>query len=385
MTAMTQLSALEQQTIQDTTTFVEQWIRPHLAERAATPAIDSRGVRQAAASAGLLGLEVPLAHGGRGLSFDCKWRVAEILAAADFGLAMSLINTHNVANHLARSAPPELARRYVPSLLSGERSGCTALTEPGAGSDFGAITTRATRDGQAWQLDGEKAWIINATHADIVLVYAQTDPGAGARGIAAFVIDGRREGFIRSPAAGTTAAAGIDAGGFRLARYRATADEMLHRPGKAFLAALHSINGARTYVAAMCCGMVAECLQVAADFGEHRQTFGQALHHHQGWRWQLAQAAVDLQAARLLVESAAQCIVEGRDSQMAAAQAKIFATTMAGRHIAALMHAMGAEGLRDQHPFLRHLASAQVATLTDGSTEMLLERVAKGLRPTDPV
>jgi alkylation response protein AidB-like acyl-CoA dehydrogenase len=120
---------------------------------------------------------------------------------------------------------------------------------------------------------------------------------------------------------------------------------------------------------------------VAAAYGAQRHSFGQPLHGHQGWRWALADAAVDLQAARLLVHAAAIHIDAGTDAQTAAALAKIFATRMAGRHIAALLHAMGAEGLRDGHPFLRHLAAAQVATLVDGSTEMLLERVAKDLRP----
>jgi alkylation response protein AidB-like acyl-CoA dehydrogenase len=341
---------------------------------------DSRSVLPAAAAVGLLGLEVPVAQGGLGLSFGCKRQLAEILAGADFGLAMSVINTHNVANHLARMAAADVSRRHVPALLAGQRSGCTALTEPGAGSDFSAITTLARQVGNEWQLDGHKAWIVNATHADVVVVYAQTEPGSGARGIAAFVVDGSRSGFVRQARADSTAARGIDAGGFVLQGYRASANELLHPPGEAFKAALASINGARTYVAAMCCGMVRESLRVASDFGAKRQTFGKPLHEHQGWRWSLADADIDLAAATLLVDAATALIDAGSDAQTAAAQAKVFATRTAGRHIPALMHAMGAEGLREQHPLLRHLAAAQVATLVDGSTEMLLDRVAKGLR-----
>ena len=342
--------------------------------------VDTRLLLPAAAQAGLLGLEVPVAQGGLGLSFACKWRVAEVLAAADFGVAMSLINTHNVAKHLAHSAPPEVAQRYVPHLLAGHRTGCTALTEPGAGSDFSAIGTQARRVGDGWLLDGGKAWIVNATHADVLVVYAQAEPGSGARGIAAFVVDGQREGFVRDAAADTSAVRSIGTGGFRLQGYRADAAELLHPPGQAFKAALDSINGARIYVAAMCCGMVAECLRVATAYGAQRHSFGQPLHAHQGWRWSLADADIDLRAARLLVSAASDCIDGGTNAQAAAAQAKVFATRMAGRHIAALMHAMGAVGLRDAHPFLRHLAGAQVATLVDGSTEMLLERIAKDLR-----
>jgi alkylation response protein AidB-like acyl-CoA dehydrogenase len=343
---------------------------------------DSRAVLPAAAAAGLLGIEVPVLQGGLGLSFGCKRQVAEILAGADFGLAMSVINTHNVANHLARMAAPAVARRFVPALLSGQRTGCTALTEPGAGSDFSAITTLARKVGDEWQLDGRKAWIVNGTHADVIVVYAQTEPGSGARGIAAFVVDGSRSGFVRDVRVDSTAARGIDAGGFALHGYRARAEELLHPAGEAFKAALASINGARIYVAAMCCGMVQASLRVASAYGAQRHTFGKTLHEHQGWRWSLADAAIDLAAARLMVDAAATSIDDGSDAQTAAAQAKVFATRMAGRHIAALMHSMGAEGLREQHPLLRHLAAAQVATLVDGSTEMLLDRVARGLRNT---
>ena len=375
---MSTLAPQEQAVLDDARAFADAHVRP-LAAAWAQGAADTRAVLPLAAQAGLLGIEVPVAHGGRGLSFACKWRVAEILAAADFGFSMSWVNTHNVARHLADSAAPEVARRYVPDLLAGRRTGCTALTEPGAGSDFSAITMQARPDGAGWVLDGRKAWIVNATHAEVLVVYVQAEPGSGARGIAAFVVDGTREGFLRDPAADTSAARGIDTGGFRLQGYRARADELLHPAGQAFKAALGSINGARTYVAAMCCGMVAECLRVAADYGATRHSFGQPLQGHQGWRWSLADAAIDLQAARLLVEAAAARIDARQDAQTAAAQAKVFATRMAGRHIAALMHAMGAEGLRDAHPFLRHLAAAQVATLVDGSTEMLLERVARSL------
>ena len=370
----------EQQLIAQAQAFADEQIRP-LAPAWDSGQADTRTLLPAAARAGLLNLEVPVEHGGQGLSFACKWRVAEVLAAADFGFAMAAINTHNVANHLARVAAPGLVSRLVPSLLSGERTGCTALTEPGAGSDFAAIGTVAQRSGDGWVINGEKAWIVNATHADLIVLYAQTEPGSGARGIAAFVVDGTREGFVRGPSMGSSAARGIDAGRFALRGYNAQANELLHAPGLAFKAALAYINGARTYVAAMCCGLVADALRVARLYGAERHTFGQPLHSHQGWRWALADAAIDLQAARLLVDAAAQCIDGGSDAQTAAAQAKVFATRMASRHLPALLHALGAAGLSDQQPLLRHLAAAQVATLVDGSTEMLLERVAKDLRP----
>ena len=367
----------EHELISNARSFVANEVAPRFAAGEA-PRFDA-ALNIAAAAAGLFGFQVPPAFGGAGASFTIKARIAEILAGADFGLAMSLINTQNVANHLARSADAAIARRYVPDLVAGRKSACTALTEPGAGSDFAAIKTTATPVDGNWRLDGAKAWIINALHAEVLLVYAQTRPDSGAAGIAAFVVDANRAGFARgAPMTGALPAMGT--GSFRLAGYVAAADEMLFAPGQAFKRAMTSINGARIYVAAMCCGMVDAALTIAANYGRKRSTFGQILFDHQGWRWSLADAAVDLEAARLMVADAVGKLDAGADVQGAAARAKVFATRMAQRHLGALLHAMGAEGLRDCQPFLRHIEGAQAAAFTDGSTEMLLERIARELR-----
>ena len=125
--------------------------------------------------------------------------------------------------------------------------------------------------------------------------------------------------------------------------------------------------------------MVGEGLQVARAFGRQRKTFGKALAQHQGWRWRLAEAASELAACRLMVAEAAALIDAGGDAQLPAAQAKLLATRMAERQIPALAQAMGAEGLREEHPFSRHLMGARVAGFVDGSTEMLLERICAAM------
>lgn len=358
-----------------TAAFAREVVRPGAARWEAERRI-AREAITAAAAIGLTGLEVPTEWGGLGLGYRIKAQVAEILGAADFGFTMSLLNTHNIAAKLAREAPAELARQHVPDLLAGRRLGCTALTEPGAGSDFGAITTKATRMSQGWRLDGAKAWITNAAEAEVIVLYAQTEAGGGGRGIACFLIDAMRAGFVREPAFALTGQHAIGAGGFRLDAYVADDAEMLQPPGQAFKSAMRSINGARVYIAAMCNGMVGEALRVALDYGQRRQSFGKPLADHQGWRWRLAEAATDLAASRLLVAQAAEQIEAGADTQLIAAQAKLFATRMAERQLPALAQAMGAEGLREHHPFGRHLAGARVASFVDGSSEMLLERIA---------
>lgn len=335
----------------------------------------SREAISDAANLGLTGLQVPVTLGGLGHSFSCKAQLADVLAAADFGFAMALINTQNVAYKLARDASPEVAARYIPDLLSAERLGSTALTEPHAGSDFAAITTLATANGDGWCVNGSKAWIINTAASDVIVLYAQTEAGSGGAGIAAFLVDGTRDGFIRADRFNMTAQHTIGVGGFELRNYQVRKDEMLQPAGQAFKFALRDINGARIYVAAMCCGMVDAALKIAADYGRRRETFGRRLGEHQGWRWSLGEADVDLTAARQMVAHASAMIDRNEDAQFAAAKTKIFATRMAERHLPALAQLMGAEGLRDAYPFGRHLIGARIAGFVDGSTEMLLERI----------
>lgn len=365
----------EQVLLASTQAFARDTVAPQAAlwereRRIGTEALDE------AVAIGLTRLQVPLAWGGLAMSFACKAAVTEILAGADFGFAMSLVNTHNAAAKLARDAAPTLAARYVPELIAGRRLGCTALTEAGAGSDFAAITTLAKRVQGGWRIDGAKAWITNAISADVVVLYAQTEAGSGGRGIACFVVDGQQPGFMREPAYALGGQHTIGVGGFRLDGYFAPNEALIHPPGQAFKAALGSINGARTYIAAMCCGMVDAALQMALAFGRERHSFGSALVDHQGWRWRLAEASAALAASRALVAQAAAMVDAGSDAQLVAAQAKLVATRMAEQQLPALAQAMGAEGLRAHYPFARHLIGARVAGFVDGSSEMLLERIA---------
>ena len=229
-------------------------------------------------------------------------------------------------------------------------------------------------------LNGSKTWIINAVHADGVVVYAQTQVGSGVKGIAAFFIRADSPGFERVAITTNSALSSMGIGGFRLTNVYCDSSHLLYQPGQAFVDIMGAINRARTYVAAMCCAMVSQALSDVSVYGHKRTAFGQSLDQYQGWRWQVAQAATALQAAELLVKDACVLIDKGGEVQTAAAQAKLFATNMAQTQLGILLHAMGAEGFLDRYAFLRHLTAAHTASLADGSTAMLLERVANDFR-----
>jgi len=361
----------------------DQFAQRHLAPNAAQWGqghFDRQALFEPAGAAGLLSLQVSREFGGSDLSFSDKVKVLHKLAQIDFSAAMALVNSHNVAVQLVKASPDKLAPLYVDHLISGRIVACTALTEPDAGSDLGQIKTTANRDGDGWLLNGSKTWIINALHADGVVVYAQTQVGSGVKGIAAFFVSADSPGFERVAVTTNSALSSMGIGGFHLTNVYCSDSQLLYGPGEAFVDIMGAINRARTYVAAMCCGMVSQALGDASVYGQKRTAFGQSLDQFQGWRWQIAQAATALQAGELLVSEACDLIDKGYEVQTAAAQAKLYATTMAQTQLGSLLHAMGAEGFLDRYAFLRHLTAAHTAALADGSTAMLLERVAHDFR-----
>jgi alkylation response protein AidB-like acyl-CoA dehydrogenase len=323
---------------------------------------------------GLFGIELPVAAGGLGHGFAHKVAVCAALAAVDFGFAMSVVNTHNVALRLHRSAP-DLAARHLPGLLSGQVAACTALTEPGAGTDVAAMQTRAAQTPQGWVLTGTKDWIINARHAGLSIVFAKCGDEDGAGAIGAFLVDLTAPGVTRHATDAGFAMDSMGTGGFAL--NAAPAQALILLPGTAFAAILAEINGARAYVAAMCYAMLGAAIATVAAHGQGRRTFGQPLMDHQGWRLTLAQAQTDLAAAQALTDRAVVAIPDDHAAQLLAAQAKVHAVQTCQRHLPALLHAMGAEGLRPAHGLTRHLAAVQSAALTDGAIAPLLERVAR--------
>ncbi|OAN70543.1 acyl-CoA dehydrogenase [Rhodobacteraceae bacterium EhC02] len=339
---------------------------------------------RAAADLGLFGMELPVDAGGLGFDFAHKAAVCAALAAVDFGFAMSVVNTHNTALRLHRSAPA-LAARHLPGLLSGQVAACTALTEPGAGTDVAALKTRATQGPDGWVISGQKDWIINARHAGLSIVFAKCGTGDDGAAIGAFLVDLTAPGATRHATEAGFAQESMGTGGFTLDAVALPPEALILPAGTAFRAILSEINGARAYVAAMCCGMLGAAIATVAEHGQHRHSFGRPLMDHQAWRLALAQAQTDLAATQALTDRAVAAITTADPAaQILAAQAKVHAVQTAQHHLPALLHAMGAEGLRPAHGLTRHIAAVQSAALTDGAIAPLLERVARLSWPATP-
>ncbi len=373
------LTDREREAVQRGRALARSEIAPHAAAWEHAGSALPRSVFRAYAEAGLMGLEVSGARGGSGLGYLCKIGLAETMARTCLPSTFALNLAQGMATRIAREGSESQVRRHLPGLVRGERIGAISLSEPGAGSDFSAIATRAERVAGGWRLYGTKAWVTNGTHADLALVYAQTEPGSGASGIASFLVELRAEGVSRAADAPLIGGHAIGAATIALDGAFVADDDLFAPPGQAFKRALTGITGARIHVSAMVCGIVADSLAQAVDHVRMRHSFGRPLIEHQGLRWSLADVATGLEAARGLTYRAAHRIVAKADATLAAAHAKRFSADMALAGVAACMQAMGGVGLRADLPFGRHLAAARIAAYVDGTTEMMRDRIGADL------
>jgi len=364
-------------------TFASEVIAPHAEHWETLGRVPYEAIEQAA-DAGLCGLMVPEELGGLGLGVRGMAAVMEALAAGCMSAAFSLVVHNNLAAHIARHGTKVQIERYVPEMIRGRKVGAFLLTEPQAGSDAQALKTSAVRGDNGWAISGEKAWVSNGTFADVLSVYVQTEPGAGAQGIAVFLVDADAAGVKREDRYQLMRGHALGAGGFSFDGCMVNDDMMLLGPGEAFRAAMSGIDTARINVAAMCCGMLHESLTQAVGYADRREAFGRSTLDFQGLQWMLADVATDLEAARLLTAAAAERMEAGEAVTIAAAHAKKFATRVAFSGIADCMQAMGAAGYSADYPLARHLAAAKMAQFLDGTTEIqnvVIGRELKSLYP----
>ncbi len=375
------LSKLEQTAVRAAQEFASSYLHPN-SQRWEREREMPREMFQEAARAGLCSLLVRPENGGMGIGTSALLKVMEELSYVDMAAAFALVVHNNHVRFIDRVGSPEMIDRYLPKMVSGEVVGAFLLTEPAGGSDAAAITTSAIPEGRGYVLNGEKAWITNTPHADLLNVFAQTNPAAGARGIASFQIPADTPGITRLPAYEMLGGYAIGAGGFELENVRVGHDALLVPAGQGFKAAMGGIDIARACVAAMCVGLLRAGLDTVMPRLLNRQAFGRPLADQQGLQWQMADVATNMHACSLLAYDAARLIERDGSAPEAAAHAKKFATQVAFAGLNTCMQAMGADGLKQEFPLARHLAAAKMAQYLDGATEIQNVVISRAMQKT---
>jgi len=259
--------------------------------------------------------------------------------------------------------------RWLPAIDGGEVMCGFAMTEPEAGSDVGAMTTRATRDGKEWVLEGRKAFISNAGIADLYTVFATTDPSKGAKGISAFLVPADTPGLRFAGAQVMSAPHPL--GELAFENCRIPSDQILGEPGRGLGLGLATLDRLRATVGASACGMAARALDEAVAHVKRRKQFGKPLADFQLTQDRIARMATELHAARLLVYRAVWAKDEGADRvTLESAMAKSYATEAAQRIVDGAVQLLGGRGVLADHPVDRLYRAVRALRIYEGTTEI---------------
>jgi alkylation response protein AidB-like acyl-CoA dehydrogenase len=326
---------------------------------------------------GVMGIEVPEAHGGAGATFFHAVLAVEALSQVDpsVGVLVDVQNTL-VVNALIRWGTEEQRRRFLPRLAS-RTVGAYALSEAGSGSDAFALATRAAADGDAFLLSGRKLWITNAAEAELFIVFATVDPAAGYRGITAFLIERSFPGFTvgrKEDKLGIRASSTCE---LILEDCRVPADHVFGEVGKGYKVAIETLNEGRIGIGAQMIGLAQGALDHAIRYTKERKQFGKSIAEFQAVQHQVARAATDIEAARLLVYNAARLRDAGQPFLTESAMAKLFASEVAERVASLAVNLYGGYGFVKDYPVEKLYRDAKIGQIYEGTSNLQLQTIAK--------
>lgn len=356
--------------------FAEAEIEPHAAQWDRDHHFPTDVVR-AMGDLGLFGLVFPERWGGAGGDFTSLCVAIEEVGRVDQSMGITLSAGVGLgANPVYRFGTEAQQDRWLPDLVAGRALGAFGLTEPECGSDAGATRTRARLDGDAWVIDGSKAFITNcgSTMTSIVTVTARTDDG-----ISAFVIPAGTDGLIVEPAYDKLGWHASDTHGLTIADCRVPAENLLGAPGAGFRNFLSILDDGRIAISALALGCARACLEQATEYAKSRHAFGGPIGRFQGLAFQLADLAVAVENARNLTYKAAWLKDQGRPIAQAAAMAKLYSTEVAVDATRVATQVFGGAGFMEETPVVRFYRDAKILEIGEGTSEIQRLVLSRGL------
>ena len=354
------------------------------------PAMERRGEYPAAivrqlAGLGILGMTIPEEHGGTAFDSLSICLVMEEIARVCASTAVTL-SVHNsaCAAPLARFGTPAQKKRYLPAMAAGDCIGGFALTEPGSGSDAAGLRTRADRRGDTYVLNGTKSWITNAHIGGVYLVMAVTDPSAGSRGISSFLVEPDMPGFSFGKDEDKMGLRCSVTGMINLTDCEVPAANLLGEEGMGLRVAFSTLDGGRIGIAAQALGIARGAFEEARRYAQTRSAFSQPIASFQAIRFMLADMAMEIDAARLLIWRAAS-LKDARGTAAfgsfgsEASMAKLYASEMANRVCYKAVQIHGGYGYSKEYNVERHYRDARVTTIYEGTSEIQRLIIARRL------
>ncbi|MDN5789746.1 MAG: acyl-CoA dehydrogenase family protein [Micrococcales bacterium] len=360
--------------------FAAEKLAPRAAQAEAEGAFP-REIFRTLGALGILGLPYPEADGGGGQPYEVYLQVLEELASvwATIGVGTSV---HALSCYgLATRGTPEQRERWLPDLLGGDLLGGYCLSEPQAGSDPGAMTTKAVREGDDYVITGTKAWVTHGGEADYYMVMARTsdDPAERAAGISCFLVPADADGLSADPPEHKMGLMGSTTATMRFDHVRVASDRLLGAEGDGLKIALGGLDSGRLGIAAVATGLAQGALDRAVDYAQERETFGRKISDHQGLAFVLADMEAAIQSARAVTLHAARLRDQGMPFSREASIAKLVATDNAMKVTTDAVQVLGGYGYTRDFPVERYMREAKVMQIFEGTNQIQRMVISRSL------
>ena len=320
---------------------------------------------------GFLGIPFSEDYGGAGFDILSFALAMEEIAAGCGATALT------VAAHVSLCSAPiylfgdeNQKNKYLPDLLSGKKLGAFCLSEPGSGSDAGAMLTRAEQDGDYFVLNGAKQWVTNGGYADVFVVLAKTEPELGVKGISMFVVEKGTAGFVPGKKEDKMGLRASDTRQIAIDNVRIPKENLLGQLNQGFPQAMKTLDGGRIGIGAMAIGLGRAAMQYAAAYAKDRAAFGNTVAVFRAIKWYLSGMATELDAGRLLVHQAARLGDAGKPYSKQAAMAKFFASEAAMRGATKSIQILGGYGYIREYPLERIFRDTKLTEIGEGTSEV---------------
>ena len=362
---------------------IAEFARDRIAPRAA--AIDEQGTFPKdlvieLAQFGLMGVTIGSEWGGAGRDYISYAIAIEALAAASAVLAViAAVNNSLVAEPIAEFGTETQKQTWLRRLATGASLGAFALSEEHAGSDAANQQSVARLDDRGYVINGRKVWVANAAAADLLIVFAATQPGIRGRGVSAFLIPIDTPGITRVAAADSLGVRGLGCMDLALTNVRVGTDAVLGNPGEGFRIAMWALDGGRVAIAAQALGVGTAALQEALNHAKTREAFGQPIGNYQAIQWMLADMATELDAARMLTLKAADSRQRVERSTLDASMAKLFASESAHRAADKAMQILASSGYRRGSVVERLFRDVRATEIYQGTSEVQRMVIAENI------
>ncbi len=374
--ALTQLSEDEELFRQSVREFAEGEVRPRVEKMEHASKLDPDLIKQCF-ELGLMAIESPEEYGGAGSTIFNAILAIEELARVDASVSV-FVDVHNtlVTNAFMKWGSDELKKKYLPQMASG-KVGAYALSEAASGSDAFALKTRAVENGDFYELTGQKLWITNGNEAEIFIVFATINPEVGYKGITAFIVEKEFEGFAvgkKEDKLGIRASSTTE---LIFDNCKVPKANVLGEVGKGYKVSIETLNEGRIGIAAQMLGIAQGAYECALNYTNEREQFGQKINNFQVVQFQLAEMAVEIEAARLMTYNAARLKDAGKSFLKEAAIAKLYTSRVAEKVSSKAIELYGGYGYVKDYPVEKYWRDSKIGSIYEGTSNMQLQTIAK--------